>query len=129
MEGGPKPRFGHVSDETLLQLITQAGNENTARATSSWLRVVSDDRSQKGPTISFVCSSAEELATVLEKVYAEVRPKKGCEYSRSSNLAARAAVQRHLRVLKRSCNTFTETRRSHSQRKVKSVVLTLPRES
>ena len=47
MEGGSKPRFGDVSDETLLQTITEAGNENTARATSTWLRVVSDYRSEK----------------------------------------------------------------------------------
>ena len=32
MEGGSKPRFGDISDETLLQMITEAGNENT------WLR-------------------------------------------------------------------------------------------
>ena len=116
MEGGSKPRFGDISDETLLQMLTEAGNENTARATSTWLWVVSDYRREESLKISFACCSAEELATFLEKFYAEVKPKKGtgCEYSKSSYLAARAATQRHLRVPKRPFNIFTAEVLTHT---------------
>ena len=71
MEGGSKPRFGDVSDETLLQMITEsklATRTQPGRTTTS-LRVVSDYRSEKGLKISFAPCSAEELATFLEKFY------------------------------------------------------------
>ena len=90
--------FGGVSDETLLQMRTGDGKENTAWATPMWLRDVSDHRSEKGLKISFACCSAEELATFLGKRHAEVKPKKGtgCEYRKSSYLPARSATKRHL---------------------------------
>ena len=94
---------------------TGAGNENTARAKPTWLRDVSDYRSEKGLKISFACCSAEELATFLEKCFAEVKPKKGtgCEYSKSSYLPAQSATKRHLWVLKRPFNIFTAEAFAH----------------
>ena len=100
--------FGAVSDEQLLRLIAEGTNGNTARATSMWLRVVSEYRQEKGFELSFATCTAEELAAFLEKFFAEVRPQKDGEYSKSSYLAARAPIQRHLRIVKRPFNIFTD---------------------
>ena len=101
-------RFGVVSDEELLRIISEGTNGNTARATSTWLRVVSEYREEKGVGLSFATCTAEELAAFLERFYAEVKPKKHGEYSKSSYLAARAAIQRHLRIVKRPFNIFSD---------------------
>ena len=101
-------RFGVVSDEELLRIISEGTNGNTARATSTWLRVVSEYREEKGVGLSFATCTAEELAAFLERFYAEAKPKKHGEYSKSSYLAARAAIQRHLRIVKRPFNIFSD---------------------
>ena len=101
-------RFGVVSDEQLLRIISEGTNGNTARATSTWLRVVSEYREEKGVGLSFATCTAEELAAFLERFYAEVKPKKQGECSKSSYLAARAAIQRHLRIVKRPFNIFSD---------------------
>ena len=101
-------RFGVVSDEELLRIISEGTNGNTARATSTWLRVVSEYREEKGVGLSFATCTAEELAAFLERFYAEVKPKKHGEYSKSSYLAALAAIQRHLRIVKRPFNIFSD---------------------
>ena len=101
-------RFGAVSDEELVRFMAEGTNGNTARATSMWLRVVSEYRQEKGFELSFATCTAEELAAFLEKFFAEVRPQKDGEYSKSSYLAARAPIQRHLRIVKRPFNIFTD---------------------
>ena len=101
-------RFGVVSDEELLRIISEGTNGKTTGATSTWLRVVSEYREEKGVGLSFATCTAEELAAFLERFYAEVKPKKHGEYSKSSYLAARAATQRHLRIVKRPFNIFSD---------------------
>ena len=109
-------RFGPaLSPAETDMLLKGALNKNTERATTVWLRTVTSFRKEKGLDLSFATCSAQEVNDFLCQFYASVRPQKaGVEYSKSSYLAARAAIRRHLRVLKRPFNIFTDEAFSRS---------------
>lgn len=100
-------RFASVSDKDIEDLIAGAENENTAKATALWLRVVTEFRREKSLDICFATCTAEEFNEFLCRFYMELKPKKSdTEYARSSYLAARSALQRHVRVLKRPFDLY-----------------------
>ena len=92
-------RFGEISDEELARLTAEGTNQNTCKATATWLITVTAFRNEKKLDISFATCSAEELGAFLVQFYSDPKPAKGGEYRRSSYLAARAAIQQHIRVL------------------------------
>lgn len=120
---GPSERFLSVSNEDIEKLVEDAKNVNTARATSVWLRAVTEFREEKGSNISFALCSAEELNDFLCLFYAQLKPKRGEVYSRSSYLAARAAVQRHVNVLKRPFNIFKDSAFQRSNEVLNAVLV------
>ena len=96
-----------VSAEDIEALIAGAENENTSKATAVWLRTVTELRKAKKLDISFATCSAEEFNEFLCQFYVEVKPQKpDAEYCRNSYLAGRAALQRHVRVLKRPFDLY-----------------------
>ena len=95
-------RFSGVSAEDIEALIAGAENENTSKATAVWLRTVTEFRKALKLDTSFATCSAEEFNEFLCQFYVEVKPQKSdAEYCRNSYLAAREALQKHVRVLKR----------------------------
>lgn len=118
-------RFGPaLSSAEIDTLLEGALNKNTERATTVWLRAVTSFRKEKGLDLSFATCSAQELSDFLCQFYASVRPQKaGVEYSKSSYLAARAAIQRHLRVLKRPFNIFTDEAFSRSNEVLNALLI------
>ena len=92
--------------KSLVDLLLKVRNQNTYQAT--WLRAVTAFRNEKKLDIYFATYLAEELGALLVQLYSELKPAKGGEYRRSSYLAARTAIQRHIRVLKRPFNIFKD---------------------
>ena len=100
-------RFSSVSAEDIEALIARAKNENTSKATTVWLRTVTEFPKAKKVDISFATCSAEEFNEFLRQFYVEVKPQKpDSEYCRNAYLAARAALQRHVRVPKRPFDLY-----------------------
>ena len=58
-------RFGEISDEELARLIAEGTNQNTCRATATWLRTDTAFRNEKKLDIFFATCSAEELGAFL----------------------------------------------------------------
>ena len=109
-------RFKAVEESDLKALVNGASSEATKRATSYWLRVVTAYREEKSDPIVFATCTPQECNGFLCRFYASMRPQKeGEEYRRNSYLSARAALQRHLRVVGRPFNIYTdeEFRRSN----------------
>jgi len=102
-------RFGSVTEKEIDDLLRGAQNENTAKATASWLRTVTEFRKEKGLDICFATCTAEEFNEFLCRFYVEMKPKKAeAEYCKNSYLAARAALHRHACVLKRPFDIFKD---------------------
>ena len=90
-------RFGPALRPAEIEMLLKGAlNKNTKQATTAWLRAVT---SQEREVFGHVLSSS-----ALCQFYSSVRPQKtGVEYSSNhSYLAARVAIQRHLRVVKLS---------------------------
>ena len=58
-------RFGEISYGELARLIAEGTNQNTCKATATWLRTVTAFRNEKKLDISFATCSAEELGPFL----------------------------------------------------------------
>ena len=76
-------RFGVISDKELARLIAEGTNQNTCKATATWLRTVTAFRNEKKLDIPFTTCSVEELGAFLVYFYSELKPAKGSEYRRS----------------------------------------------
>ena len=89
-------RFAQVSNEEVENCLRESFPSNTQKMTALWLKVLSDYLFERQIKLDLKTGPEEELASVLVRLYAEVRTKNGEEYRRSSLLALRAALQRHI---------------------------------
>ena len=103
-------RFGPALRPAEIEMLLKGAlNKNTERATAAWLRAVT---SQEREVFGHVLSSS-----ALCQFYSSVRPQKtGVKFSNRSYLAARVAIQRHLRVVKLS---FCISQTKHSAGRTK----------
>ena len=93
MEAPGKRRFGHFSAEDRVQIVQNAGPHKTRAATDFWVGVFqSYCKNRHGSYFDFDTGAAEELATILEGYYADVRKKDRTEYKKASYGAARSAI-------------------------------------
>ena len=93
-------RFVSVTEDDWQSLVDGGTSEATKKATARWLWVVTAFRQEQGDKICFAMCSAEECSDFQCRFYAGKQPKGEGEYRRSSYLSARAAIQRHLRVIR-----------------------------
>ena len=100
-EGGVSSwhRFAEVSDSQEAAMLEQAVPDATKHATKFWTSVFNSFCHEKGLTLDLMSCSAVELDGVLRQFYAGLRTKTPRFYKRSSYLAARAGIQRHLGAL------------------------------
>ena len=89
-------RFAQVSNEEVENCLCDSVPSNTRKTTALWLKALSDYPFKRQIKFDLKTCSEEELASVLVRLCAEVRTKNGEEYQRSSLLAMRAALQRHI---------------------------------
>lgn len=109
MEAPGKRRFGQSSAEDRVQIVQNAVPHKTRVATDFWVGVFqSYCKNRHGSYFDFDTGAAEELATILEGYYADVRKKDGTEYKKASYGAARSAIQRRLDSSQRHMNIFTD---------------------
>ena len=97
-----------VTEDDLQRLVDGGTSEAAKKATAHWLRVVAAFRQGQGDKICFATCSAEECSDFLCRFCVRMRPKGEGEYRRISYLSARAAIQRHLRVIRRPFNIFKD---------------------
>ena len=111
-----KPRFKSVDASDLRAFVDGSSSDATKKATSYWLKVVTAYREEQNDRIAFGTCTPQECNDFLCRFYAAMKPQKeGEAYRKNSYLAARGALQRHLRVVGRPFNIFTdeEFRRSN----------------
>ena len=89
-------RFAVVGDDDVDKCILESIPKNTRKMTTMWLRVWTDYLKERRITCDLQSCTEQELANILARFYAEVRTKNGEVYRRSSLLALRAALQRHI---------------------------------
>ena len=108
LEPHPK-RFHASSDADRVKLVNDAVPKKTSESNTCWKRVFDEYCGEaKGKVVDFKTVSAEELASVLESFFVDVRKKNGAEYKKNSLLAARAAIQRLLANEGRKINIFLD---------------------
>ena len=89
-------RFAQDSNEEEENCLRKSVPSNTRKMTALWLKVLIDYLFERQIKLDLKTCSEEELASVLVRLYAEVKTKNGEEYRRPSLLAMRAALQRHI---------------------------------
>ena len=68
-----RPRFAHVSCDEVLKTIEDRVPGNTKKATAKWLRVFDKYAKEKGIVCDLRTISAENLGSILEVMYLELR--------------------------------------------------------
>ena len=90
-----------------VNIVQNAVSYKTRVSTDFWFGVFQGYcKEWLGFSFDFVSDSAEELASLLEGYYADIRKKGSMEYKRSSYGAARSAIQCHLGSGQRRINIF-----------------------
>jgi len=96
-------RFATTSEEDRDKIIDNAVPANTKRATNTWVRAFSSYCQ-----LDLKTCSATEFAKKLEGFYADLRKQNGETYKRSSYIAARGALHRHVTSLGRTFSIFND---------------------
>ena len=108
MERDNQGRFGSVTEQQLQRIVDGATPQTTQRTTRFWLSVFNRYCEEKKLVVDLAKCTASELNDVLKFFYVEVRNAEGKTYQRSSLCSLRAAIQRHLKDLKRPINIFND---------------------
>ena len=91
-----KKRFASLSDDQLKTLITERESNNTRKCTDSAVRTFRAYLVEKGLETGFESWPAEELDAILCKFFTEARSGKGELYKKTSLIALRHGINRHL---------------------------------
>lgn len=110
--------FGSSTVEERDKLIADAVSKRTVASTNTWITSFEDYCKKIGEHISYKDTSAEDLASILERYYVDARKQDGSEYRRSSFIAARSAINRHLSAFSRDIDII----RGHHFKKANKVL-------
>ena len=91
-----KDRFPSLTEEDLESIQNESKVESTVKAMKFWSSVFLEYLREKKTEIDLKTCSAEKLAKVLKKLYAEVRRKDGSFYQRTSLRGLRAGIRHHI---------------------------------
>ena len=108
MESEAKRSFGTSTAEERRSLVENAVPKATKVATSFWIGLVQTYYQSKKKTtdLNWKTISPADLAEIIEGFYVDVKKKDRSQYSRSSLLNARSAIQRHLSSCWQDINIF-----------------------
>ena len=85
-----------LDEEEMVRMETEAVPESTSKATKSGVTKISNWLKKRKMDVNFHTVSAEELATILRRFYAELKKDNGDPLTPSSLVGIRAAINRHL---------------------------------
>ncbi|XP_031566888.1 uncharacterized protein LOC116301864 [Actinia tenebrosa] len=91
-------RFASCEEKDLNELVSSANAKGTKRNTKWVLKLLQEYCHERKICKPLLDLTEAELNDILRRFYAEARNKKGEEYSRSSLLGFRNAVERHFAV-------------------------------
>ena len=118
-----RARFAEVKDAYLAKVVEDAIPQNTKASTAFWLKVFESFCAEKDLSIDLTKCSAQYFNDVLRRFYVSMRTKQGLVYKKSSFLAARAALGRHVTVtLQRPFNVFQKQELQESNRVLDGVL-------
>ena len=110
-------RFAEVNDADLAKVVEDAIPQNTKASTAFWLNVFESFCAEKDISIDLTKCSAQDFNDALSLFYVSMRTKQSLVYKKSSYLAARAALGRHVTVtLQRPFNVFKTQELQESNR-------------
>ena len=101
-------RFSSSSSQDFRTAVEATVAENTRKANDQWLRCFQQCCAEKKISIDLCSSSVEEIASVLERFYLEVRKQGGEPYGRSTLLCCRAALGRVITGAGRQVNIMQD---------------------
>lgn len=103
-----KKRFASTTAEDRQRLIDDAASKKTIAATKTWLRTFQQYCQASNNPCDLQEAASSQIASTLEKFYADVRKEDGQQYRRASMLAARSALNRHLQSIERKVNIISD---------------------
>ena len=118
-----RARFAKVNDADLAKVVEDAIPQNTKASTDFWLNVFESFCAEKDISIDLTKCSAQDFSDALSRFYVSMRTKQGLVFKKSSYLAVRAALDRHVTVtLQRPFNVFKTQELQESNRVLDGVL-------
>ncbi|KAK3721649.1 hypothetical protein QZH41_003672 [Actinostola sp. cb2023] len=128
VEDTNKSRFASLKDEELVSIISNAQASGTKKTTKWVVKTFEDWCRDRGIQKTLVEMSDEELDSFLWRFYAEARNKAGQDYSRSTLLSFRNAIERHLSTQDRHLTIAKNPVFKRSNKMLESKLKTMRRE-
>ena len=90
-------RFTSSSAVEIQELISNAKNKNTTKATANWMRTYISWATVRGKEVLIEKLSPAELDATLQTFFAEVKTKNGTDYEPISLASIQAGIDRYLK--------------------------------
>ena len=100
-------RFATVDEDEIDQLLKDRVPLSTRHTTEKWLRVIEAYLKEKGTTVDFGTVEESVLASILQKMYVELRQRNDQPYGKSSLLGCRSDLHRHLSEIGQTMNIYS----------------------
>ena len=123
--GASAKQFVSTTNEDREKLLEDAVSKNTKSSSTQWVKIEElYCRSKNDTEVNFSTIELADLAALFESFYADLRRKDGEQHRRSSLMACRSALHRHLSDHQLSVNLFVDGVFSRSNKVLDSVLKT-----
>ena len=126
--GAVQARFATVDEEKFKDLINNIEAKNTKRATNTSVRLFREYLTSKQESADFETFAKDKLDKLLASFFVEMRNKEGGMYKKSTLVAYRHGIQRHLERTRDDVNIMKDTEFKKSQQAFKAMSVEMKKE-